>query len=99
LRHEERHREANEQIRLLYVAATRARHSLNLFAALAADGDALRPPPSRSLLAPIWRLVAGQAEVVRHAEQKPAVTQPVRDRSVLPARYRWRPPTDVRDLS
>ena len=34
LSHEERHRDANERIRLLYVAATRARRSLSLFGAL-----------------------------------------------------------------
>ncbi len=31
LSHEERHRDANERMRLLYVAATRARRTLHLF--------------------------------------------------------------------
>ncbi len=65
LQHEERHREANEQIRLLYVAVTRARRSVYLFAVLDGDGDTLRPPPARSLLAPIWPFVADRAHVIQ----------------------------------
>jgi ATP-dependent helicase/nuclease subunit A len=92
LRYEERHREANEQIRLLYVAATRARTSLHLFAALAVDGDGLRAPPARSLLASIWPLVADGAEVVRQSPSLLPATQPEQRRFVLPADYQWHPP-------
>jgi ATP-dependent helicase/nuclease subunit A len=92
LRHEERCREANEQIRLLYVAATRARFELHLFAALAPDGDGLRAPPARSLLASIWPLVADRVEVVRQQPSPLRTTAPPQRRRVLPADYRWQPP-------
>lgn len=44
LGHEERHREANERIRMLYVAATRARRSLHLFGVLDENEGELRAP-------------------------------------------------------
>ena len=93
LSHEERHRDANERIRMLYVAATRARRSLHLFAALDDDNGELRLPPARSLLAPIWRLVRDDVEVIRHVEPAVDTTHAGRDRRVLPADYVWRPPS------
>lgn len=48
-------RAANEQVRLLYVAATRARRSLHLFAAPAARADGMIVPRARTLLASLWQ--------------------------------------------
>jgi ATP-dependent helicase/nuclease subunit A len=93
LRHEERHREANEQIRLLYVAATRARRSLQLFAVLRGDPGTLTAPPARSLLSQIWTEVAHEVEVVHGERGTPERVTGVHKRRVLPASYRWTPPT------
>ena len=51
-------RAANEQVRLLYVAATRARHSLHLYAAPAPRADGLVIPRPWTLLATLWPAVA-----------------------------------------
>ncbi|HJS92353.1 MAG TPA: UvrD-helicase domain-containing protein [Steroidobacteraceae bacterium] len=47
-------RAANEQVRLLYVAATRARQSLHLYAAPAVRADGRIVPRPRTLLASLW---------------------------------------------
>ncbi|HEU5443580.1 MAG TPA: PD-(D/E)XK nuclease family protein, partial [Steroidobacteraceae bacterium] len=47
-------RAANEQVRLLYVAATRAKRSLHLFAAPKARNGGAVIPRSRTLLASLW---------------------------------------------
>jgi len=47
-------RAANEQVRLLYVAATRAKRSLHLYAAPAPRADGLVLPRARTLLASLW---------------------------------------------
>jgi ATP-dependent exoDNAse (exonuclease V) beta subunit len=47
-------RAANEQVRLLYVAATRARRSLHLFAAPKPRNDGRVIPRPRTLLASVW---------------------------------------------
>jgi len=99
LRHEERSRENNEQIRLLYVAATRARHSLHLFAAVDATEDMLRPPPPRSLLAPIWSVVAGRAEIIRSNDEFNQREATIIERRALTAHYVWQPPTRQPDLA
>jgi ATP-dependent exoDNAse (exonuclease V) beta subunit len=52
-------RAANEQVRLLYVAATRARRSLHLYAAPAPRADGLVIPRQRTLLASFWPALAG----------------------------------------
>src|SRR6185312_6348784 len=51
-------RAANEQVRLLYVAATRARWSLHLYAAPAPRADGLVVPRPRTLLASLWPTLA-----------------------------------------
>ncbi|MGH8202490.1 MAG: UvrD-helicase domain-containing protein [Steroidobacteraceae bacterium] len=51
-------RAANEQVRLLYVAATRARRSLHLYASPAPRADGLVIPRPRTLLASLWPAVA-----------------------------------------
>src|SRR6185312_15389766 len=52
-------RAANEQVRLLYVAATRAKRSLHLYAAPAPRADGLVVPRQRTLLATFWPALAG----------------------------------------
>ncbi len=47
-------RAAHEQVRLLYVAATRAKRSLHLYAAPKPRSDGLIAPRSRTLLARLW---------------------------------------------
>jgi len=51
-------RAANEQVRLLYVAATRARRSLHLYAAPKPRADGLVLPRPRTLLASLWPALA-----------------------------------------
>jgi ATP-dependent exoDNAse (exonuclease V) beta subunit len=50
-------RDKNESARLLYVAATRAKHKLHLVAAGAHKDGQLRAPDSRGLLALLWPVV------------------------------------------
>ncbi len=90
-------RDANELIRVLYVAATRARHSLHLFATLEFDGIAWRAPPSRSLLAPIWHCVVDHVEIIRPTEPLPSAASPPRDYRALPAHYAWSAPAALDD--
>lgn len=60
----EREKEQLEQDRLLYVACTRARESLNLVGhvGLSADGDAIRPPAAGTLLHRLWPALQSQYE-------------------------------------
>jgi ATP-dependent exoDNAse (exonuclease V) beta subunit len=51
-------RAANEQVRLLYVAATRARRTLHLFAAPAPRADGQVIPRWRTLLSSLWPALA-----------------------------------------
>jgi superfamily I DNA/RNA helicase len=89
LSHEQRHRDANERIRLLYVAATRARRSLRLFGVLEDDEGEPRPPPARSLFAPIWRAARDRIELIRYSK-RPADAEPsAAERRVLSADYVW----------
>jgi ATP-dependent helicase/nuclease subunit A len=90
LGYEDARRDANELIRLMYVAATRARQSLHLFAVLGGDRDA--EPPPRSLLATIWSAVAEQAQFV--PATPPASSGVIAERRVLATGYSWRPPTE-----
>jgi ATP-dependent exoDNAse (exonuclease V) beta subunit len=90
LHREAQRRDANELVRLLYVAATRARHSLHLFATLERDESGWRGPPARSLLAPIWHHIASRVEVI-HAVDTPSTTAPQRTYRALPASYEWNP--------
>jgi len=52
-------RAANEQVRLLYVAATRAKRSLHLYAAPTPRTDGLVIPRPRTLLASLWAALEG----------------------------------------
>lgn len=94
LSHEERHRDANERTRLLYVAATRARRTLHLFGVLEEIDGEPKPPPARSLFAPIWRTVRDSIEWIRDAERPTDPSKAPTDRPlrrVLPADYTWSP--------
>ena len=89
LGYEDSRRDANELIRLMYVAATRAKHSLHLFAVLDRDSA----PPPRSLLATIWPTVAAQAQFVAAGTGLQTNTAaPHAERRVLAADYSWRAP-------
>jgi ATP-dependent exoDNAse (exonuclease V) beta subunit len=63
----------HEQIRLLYVAATRAKQRLYLLGHTEYDGEKelLKPPASRSLLAALWPVTEELFE--RHLSSRPAV--------------------------
>ncbi len=61
LSREERERDQNERIRLIYVAATRAVISLSLFACVEAVDEGFKAPPKQSLLAPIWPAISDEA--------------------------------------
>jgi len=63
----EKQRQALEDGRLLYVAATRAKHKLCLFAAIKPNSADEIKPDSRSLLACLWAAI--------HSEQAPLVWQ------------------------
>ena len=92
LGYEDARRDANESVRLMYVAATRAKRSLHLFAVLAADRDAA--PPSRSLLATVWPTVAAQAQFVAATRESGTSVDARADRRVLAVDYAWRPPVE-----
>ncbi len=64
LRGLEADKDLHEQTRLLYVAATRARKALHLLGSVAVDddGENLRAPARRSLLARLWPVVGGAFE-------------------------------------
>lgn len=66
----ERKREAQESIRLLYVAATRARARLHLFATVKRDAEGQpRPPDKRSFLAMLWPSILPEARWIDAEEQ------------------------------
>jgi ATP-dependent exoDNAse (exonuclease V) beta subunit len=69
LRGLEAEKDVYEQTRLLYVAATRARHALHLFGTASVDEDgAPRAPAKRSLLARLWPVLGGAFEEARGAD-------------------------------
>jgi len=61
----EREKQRHEDVRLLYVAATRAKRNLHLFASLAekssTDGPLYAPPRAGSLMASLWPAVSPPA--------------------------------------
>ncbi|NND91325.1 MAG: UvrD-helicase domain-containing protein [Granulosicoccus sp.] len=62
-----------EQLRLLYVACTRARHHLHLLARASHNaGGQLREPAKGSLLRPLWPLLEAEFEAEFVAAQGPA---------------------------
>ncbi|MFP5306154.1 MAG: UvrD-helicase domain-containing protein, partial [Gammaproteobacteria bacterium] len=87
-----------EDARLLYVAATRARRQLHLLAEVARgkDGDGLRAPLGRSLLARLWpALAADFAAALPPADGEGAAAQPAPTERPAPPLRRlvdWRAP-------
>ncbi len=85
-------RDSEESARLLYVACTRARRSLQLVGhvGLAADGSTFRPPASNSLLAMLWPAVRPAYEAAfrpvpaETAEAPAAFRQPLLKRHAAP---------------
>ena len=91
LGYEDARRDANEVIRLMYVAATRARSSLHLSAVLGTDPQTgVRAPPARSLLATIWPTASKQARIISADTTEHG--RAANTRRVLPSDYRWRRP-------
>ena len=86
-------RAANEQVRLLYVAATRARRSLHLYAALEAKADGSYRPGSGTLLDTLWPTLGADflaslpPGTSTQAPGRPAAQPPLRR-----LRAQWRPP-------
>jgi ATP-dependent exoDNAse (exonuclease V) beta subunit len=96
LRREERERDHHELIRLLYVAATRARFSLHLFATLERTDSTLVAPPDESLMGQIWPIAVDPVDT-RLASTSDVEPQK-RLRRVLPENYQWLPPLEHRDI-
>lgn len=102
---EDKAREQHERERLFYVASTRARESLHLFAT---PGD---KPNSRSLLALIWSQLSEEIEAGRLdiTTEQPVVSQPdlftdpvapePQMRSRVPVNYAWHPPVELTHLN
>lgn len=103
LHRENRYRERHERQRLFYVACTRARQSLTLFAA---DTSGIKPPDSAmlSLLWPQLQAADNGELIVRQAQDDKLVAQPDLFEAAGPAAdeapllrrlvngYRWQPP-------
>jgi ATP-dependent helicase/nuclease subunit A len=89
-----------EQDRLLYVACTRARQSLQLIGnvSIASDGESLRDPAADSLLARLWSVVSGDFERAFAAAERVSLSDDIEEseRYVLPRLRRmknpWQPP-------
>ena len=94
LSHEERHRDANERLRLLYVAATRARHSLQLFGVLEDDGGDPSPRPHARCSHRSGGMARDRIELVRDTDLRTDAAPSTPERAVLSADYVWRPRTD-----
>ena len=102
LRYEDRERDRNEQLRLLYVAATRARESLHLSMVGRLEAE-MAAPRQNSLLGPIWPAIAPDAVPHRATEipndlprDTESEARPVLQR--LPRDYVWRPPIETTDV-
>lgn len=97
----ERSRSDNETVRLLYVAATRARKRLHLFGQIPEKDGELDQPNSGSLLSHLWPVVADRFHEVWHdaaLDQHATTTEnDIREQQESPRRFRlsldWMPPT------
>jgi len=63
LRYEQSYKASLENTRLLYIAVTRARASVQLFATLARNSKGELRPPEASLLSRIWRELSAEPEL------------------------------------
>ena len=93
LAREDKAREAHELERLLYVACTRARNSLHLFATVD------ERPPASSLLALLWPTLKNKP--VHRPVNQPLQTEFFQSSGYerLPSDYLWSPPVNLSDLS
>ncbi|MCZ6644381.1 MAG: hypothetical protein O7F71_22645, partial [Gammaproteobacteria bacterium] len=93
LAREDKAREAHELERLLYVACTRAKNSLHLFATVD------ERPPAASLLALLWPTLKNKP--VHSSRSQPLQTEFFQSSCFerLPTDYVWCPPVTVGDLS
>lgn len=85
----------NENGRVLYVAATRARRHLHLLGSVKRDKDnAIRPPDARTLLALLWPMVEAEFEQANGAAvETPASAEPAaRNGNLRRLQARWTPP-------
>ncbi len=77
----EQRRTDNETLRLIYVAATRAKSRLHLLGHVAVkedDGDLVVDGPDKaSLLWRLWPVVRGEFEAAAHAAERPPAESPV----------------------
>ena len=102
IRRLERDKAQQENLRLLYVAATRARRALHLFGHVETNGEGeLRSPANNSLLACLWPVVAPRFEeaLARDAEAAAVPAIPAAEpaaagsgRRRLPAGWQCPPP-------
>ena len=83
-----RARELHERGRLLYVAATRARHTLWLSGAPAVGGDGLAKPDPRSLLATLWPVLGTRFD---YAPPAPRAALRVTAPPLVRLRADWQP--------
>ncbi len=89
----EERRAANEQVRLLYVAVTRARRSLHLYAALEARADGTFRPGRGTLLDTLWPALAeGFLASLPCAGPPQAQPRPAGEPPLRRLRERWRAP-------
>ena len=96
----DRAQQQNELGRLLYVACTRAKKHLHLFAGFKTDHrDELKPPPQNTLLELLWRWpeLAAQAEAQYAAASAPQPARPAADPADQPLTIprlplHWQPP-------
>ena len=93
LAREDKAREAHELERLLYVACTRAKDSLYLFATVE------ERPASSSLLALLWPQLKNKS--VHPAKRQPQQAEFFKSSGYerLPGDYRWSPPCEVSELA
>ncbi len=97
-----RQRQRHERCRLAYVAATRARAELHLFAHAAPNGDGAAQPAANSMLQTFWPAVAGEfaAQPVKRAEEAivgPAPAAPSLEHRRLPVD--WTPTRAAEPMS
>ena len=95
----EAEKDRHEVCRLLYVACTRARKSLQLLGhtGVSADGESLRTPDTRSLLSLLWPAVAPQFEESFEPGQATAAAAGG-DRWLRPQRRRLDPPWQLPEM-
>lgn len=82
-----------ESVRLLYVAATRAKQRLHLFASLAPNAKGELRPPSGSLIAPLWSGLKVDTELVAEEAELDDSSMQVKAPSIRRLAADWSTPT------